>query len=78
MAMVAMEPPVSFDAKGIRDRKAELFSSMPPLKPEDAVRGQYTEGDVKGKQCQAYRSEPNLSDKSATETYASMPTRIAT
>ena len=72
MAMVAMEPPVSFDAKGIRDRKAELFSSMPPLKPEDAVRGQYTAGDVKGKQCQAYRSEPNVSPTSITETYVAM------
>ena len=72
MAMVAMEPPVSFDAKGIRDRKAELFASMPPLKPEDAVRGQYTEGSVKGKEAQAYRTEPNVSPQSTIETYVAM------
>jgi len=72
MAMVAMEPPVSFDAKGIRDRKAELFASMPPLKPEDAVRGQYDAGDVKGKPCKGYRSEPNVSPQSDIETYVAM------
>ncbi len=72
MAMVAMEPPVSFDAKGIRDRKAELFSSMPPLKPRDAVRGQYEAGEVKGKQARAYRSEENVSPQSNAETYVAM------
>ena len=72
MAMVAMEPPVSFDAKGIRDRKAELFSSMPPLKPDDAVRGQYEAGDVKGKTSKAYRSEENVSPQSNIETYVAM------
>ena len=72
MAMVAMEPPVSFDAKGIRDRKAELFSAMPPLTPEDAVRGQYEAGEVGGKAMQAYRSEPNVSPQSNIETYVAM------
>lgn len=72
MAMVAMEPPVSFDAKGIRDRKAELFSSMPPLKPQDAVRGQYGAGEVQGKACNAYREEPNVSPQSNVETYVAM------
>jgi glucose-6-phosphate 1-dehydrogenase len=34
LAMVAMEPPATFDAAGIRNRKAEVFKAMPPLTPE--------------------------------------------
>ena len=72
LAMVAMEPPVSFDANGIRNRKAELFSQMPPLSPQDAVRGQYEAGDVDGKSCQPYRSEPNVAPDSNIETYVAL------
>ncbi len=76
MAMVAMEPPVTFDAKGIRDRKAELFTAMPPLQPQDAVRGQYEAGTVHGKPMQAYRAEPNVSPQSNIETYVAMRVKI--
>ena len=72
MAMVAIDPPVTFDAKGIRDRKAELFTSMPPLKPEDAVRGQYEAGDVHGKAMRAYRAEPDVAPQSNIETYVAL------
>ncbi len=40
LSMVAMEPPVGFDAAAIRDKKAEVFAAMPAIKPERAVRGQ--------------------------------------
>jgi glucose-6-phosphate 1-dehydrogenase len=33
LSMVAMEPPVGFDAASIRDKKAEVFAAMPPLRP---------------------------------------------
>ena len=72
LAMVAMEPPTTFDAVGIRNRKADVFTAMPPLKPEDAVRGQYEAGRIGGKALQAYRSEPDVSPHSATETYVAM------
>ena len=72
LAMVAMEPPTSFDAAGIRNRKADVFAAMPPLTPAQAVRGQYDAGEVKGKAMQAYRSEPNVSPQSAVETYVAL------
>ena len=72
LAMVAMEPPVTFDAVGIRNRKADVFTAMPPLKPEAAVRGQYEAGSIGGKALQAYRSEPNVSPDSTIETYVAM------
>ena len=76
LAMVAMEPPTTFDATGIRNRKAEVFTAMPPLKPEDAVRGQYDAGNVKGVAAQAYRAEPNVSPESNIETYVAMRVEI--
>ncbi len=72
LAMVAMEPPTSFDAAGIRNRKADVFAAMPALKPEDAVRGQYEAGEVKGQAKSAYKSEPNVSAQSNIETYAAL------
>jgi glucose-6-phosphate 1-dehydrogenase len=72
LAMVAMEPPATFDANGIRNRKAEVFAAMPPLRPEAVVRGQYDAGEVAGKKAQAYRAEPKVDPQSNTETYVAM------
>ena len=76
LAMVAMEPPTTFDAVGIRNRKADVFTAMPPLKPADAVRGQYGAGAVKGKPSAAYRDEPDVSRDSTIETYVAMRVEI--
>ncbi len=72
LAMVAMEPPVSFDAKGIRDRKADVFAAMPALTPAQAVRGQYGAGSVKGHDSKPYRDEPDVAAQSDVETYAAL------
>ena len=40
-ALTAMEPPISFDAEAVRDKKAEVIQAIRPLAPardEDAVR----------------------------------------
>ncbi len=76
LAMVAMEPPTTFDAVGIRNRKADVFTAMPPLKPEDAVRGQYGAGSVKGVESKAYRAEADVSHGSKIETYVAMRVEI--
>jgi glucose-6-phosphate 1-dehydrogenase len=76
MSMVAMEPPISFDESAIRNKKAELLRAIPALEPWDAVRGQYGEGEVKGKKVQAYRSEADISPSSNVETYAAVKVEI--
>src|SRR6185312_13473440 len=76
LAMVAMEPPATFDANGIRNRKAEVFANMPALSPHAVVRGQYGAGEVSGKKVKAYRAEPNVDPKSNTETYVAMRVEI--
>jgi glucose-6-phosphate 1-dehydrogenase len=76
LAMVAMEPPANFDAAGIRNRKAEVFAAMPPLRPEDVVRGQYGAGSVRGVDAVAYRAEPQVDPKSDIETYVALRVEI--
>ncbi len=76
VSMVAMEPPVGFDAAEIRSKKAEVFAAMPAAEPGNAVRGQYGPGDVLGKRVQAYRNEPDVAKDSQVETYVAMKLEI--
>jgi glucose-6-phosphate 1-dehydrogenase len=76
LAMVAMEPPVGFDAKSIRDKKGEVFAAMPAVRPQDAVRGQYGPGTVLGAAKRTYRDEPNVAADSNVETYAALKLAI--
>ena len=41
LALVAMEPPTSFDATSVRDEKVKVLRSLRPLDPADSVTGQY-------------------------------------
>ena len=76
LALVAMEPPASSDADAIRNEKYKVFSAIEPPAPGDApqmsVRGQYGAGTIAGEQVVAYRSEPDVSPNSNTETYAAL------
>jgi glucose-6-phosphate 1-dehydrogenase len=80
LALTAMEPPISFDANAVRDKKAEVIEAIRPIKPgralKDAVRGQYDAGTVLGKQVQAYRREPDVAPDSTTETYIACKLKI--
>src|SRR5690606_39669919 len=48
LCMIAMEPPISFQAEEIRNRKVDVMRAIRRLKPEEvhkyAVRGQYGPG----------------------------------
>jgi glucose-6-phosphate 1-dehydrogenase len=80
LAMIAMEPPISFSADEVRDEKSKLLKSIIPLTAEDvqqfAVRGQYAAGMVKDTQVPAYRAEPRVASDSTTETYAALKLNI--
>jgi glucose-6-phosphate 1-dehydrogenase len=76
LSMLAMEPPMGFDAASIRTKKAEVFAAMPAVKPARAVRGQYGAGTVLGKPVNAYRKEPGVTADSNIETYVAMRLEI--
>jgi glucose-6-phosphate 1-dehydrogenase len=73
LALVAMEPPVSFDADHVRDEKVKLLGCIRPLTQQgintDFVRGQYIAGEVNGKKVPGYRQEPKVDSASTTETF---------
>jgi len=63
LALVAMEPPASFDADRVRDEKAKLLRSMHPFRPQE-VEGAFVRGQYEG-----YRREPGVAPESRVETY---------
>ncbi len=73
MTLVAMEPPASIDANGLRDEKVKVLRSLRPLCQgetiKDVVRGQYGAGWVAGEQVAGYRHEQAVAPESPTETY---------
>jgi len=76
LSMVAMEPPVNFDAAQILSKKAEVLAAIPDVAPHQAVRGQYGAGEVLGNPKKPYRDEPNVAENSGVETYVAMRLEI--
>jgi glucose-6-phosphate 1-dehydrogenase len=73
LALVAMEPPATFDADALRDEKVKVLRAISELTPEqvrtDVVRGQYGPGWVQGQAVAGYRGESEVDPESETETY---------
>ncbi len=80
LCLVAMEPPISFDADDIRNKKVDVLRAIRPFRPEEihrvAVRGQYRRGTVLGKAVPGYREESRVAPDSTTETYAAFTFHI--
>jgi len=76
LALVAMEPPHSFNADAVRNEKVKVLASIPvpdvTTVAHTTVRGQYTAGVVDGKPVPGYLEEPNVSPDSKTETYVAL------
>jgi glucose-6-phosphate 1-dehydrogenase len=62
LGFVAMEPPTSLDPKPLGLEREKVFDSMPPLVPENVVRGQYA----------GYREEEGVAPDSDTETFVAI------
>jgi glucose-6-phosphate 1-dehydrogenase len=75
-ALVAMEPPVAFDADTVRDEKQKVFRAIRQIEPSEVanymVRAQYAAGSVAGKKIAGYLQEPDVNSESTTETYAAI------
>jgi glucose-6-phosphate 1-dehydrogenase len=74
--LIAMEPPVTFDARPVHDEKNKVMQAVRPIDPakvdETALRAQYGQGYVNGKRVPGYREEKGVRPDSATETYAAL------
>ncbi|MET0635501.1 MAG: glucose-6-phosphate dehydrogenase [Chitinophagaceae bacterium] len=73
LCMIAMEPPTSFDSNEIRNKKVDVLHAIRKINSDEvhehAVRGQYGQGWLKGKQVPGYREEKSVNPESATETF---------
>ena len=76
LSLVAMEPPLAFDANAVRDEKVKVLRAIRPISDEEVahatVRGQYTKGWVLGEQVPGYREEKDVASGSLTETFAAV------
>ena len=75
-SLVAMEPPVAFDADAVRDEKIKVLRAVRPISRHRvelwAVRAQYVQGMIDGVPEIGYRQEERVAPDSHTETYAAV------
>ncbi len=76
LTVVGMEVPTSFEASEIRAEKLKVLRSISPIRPQDAIFGQYTAWDVAGQRIAGYLEEPGVSPDSTTETYVALKLEI--
>ncbi len=76
LCLIAMEPPISFDSDEVRQKKVDVLRAIRPIAPDqvgqNAVRGQYGAGSIRGERVVPYRSEPGVAPDSSTETFAAV------
>jgi glucose-6-phosphate 1-dehydrogenase len=80
LSLVAMEPPVKFDAHSVRSEKAEVLSAIQTQSEQEAlensVRGQYVAGRIGDNELGDYRKIAEVKPGSTTETYAALKLTI--
>jgi glucose-6-phosphate 1-dehydrogenase len=74
LALVAMEPPSSFDATAVRDEKVKVLRCLRMIAAGDSVTGQYRAGAISGAAVPGYDEE--LGKDSATETFVAIKAHI--
>ena len=80
LALVAMEPPASFEPEDVRNEKAKVLKALRCLEGEavdsQVVRGQYGPGWIDGKEVPGYREEADVHPDSVVETYVAAELRV--
>jgi glucose-6-phosphate 1-dehydrogenase len=80
LSLVAMEPPIRFDAHSVRSEKADVLAAIQPQSEADAlknsVRGQYQGGKIGDTEIRDYGKTEDVKPGSTTETYAALKLTI--
>lgn len=74
LALVAMEPPVSYDATNVRDEKVKVLRSLRKVEHNETVIGQYRAGAIGAQAVPGYDEE--LGKDSNTETFVAIKAHI--
>jgi glucose-6-phosphate 1-dehydrogenase len=76
LSLMAMEPPVAFQADAVRDEKLKVLRAIRRFSAAEmhdyAVRGQYGPGTVNGAAVPGYREEPDVDPGSDVPTWAAI------
>ena len=67
VGFLAMEPPSDLYWESVRNEVGDVFRAIPPLRPEDVVRGQFV----------GYRQEPGVAPHSQMETFAAVRLQVS-
>ncbi len=70
VSLVAMEPPVSFDASALRNEKVKVLSAIHPMKDEEVLRRTVLA------QYKGYREEEGVNKDSRTPSYAAVRLQV--
>ena len=81
LSLVAMEPPIAFEADALRDEKVRVLRAIDPAWTDarvrgNVVRGQYTEGWVADAKVPGYTAEPEVGARSSVETFVALKVEI--
>jgi glucose-6-phosphate 1-dehydrogenase len=80
LSLVAMEPPIRFDAHSVRTEKADVLAAIQIQTEEEAlrnsVRGQYQGGKIGDTVIEDYCKTEDVKSGSTTETYAALKLTI--
>ena len=80
LSLVAMEPPIRFDAHSVRTEKADVLAAIQTQSEAEAlqnsVRGQYQGGKIGDTVIEDYRKTEDVKPGSTTETYAALKLTI--
>ena len=74
VAMLAMEPPTSFDATAVRDEKVKVLRALRKVSAAETVTGQYRSGAISGEAVPGYDDE--LGKDSGTETFTAIKAHV--
>ncbi|RKF21052.1 glucose-6-phosphate dehydrogenase [Altericroceibacterium spongiae] len=74
LALVAMEPPTSFAASGVRDEKVKVLRALRDISANETVTGQYRGGAVNSQIVPGYDDE--LGRNSSTETFVALKAHV--
>lgn len=80
LCLVALEPPVAFEADAVRDEKVKVLRSLRRMSVEEVpakvVRGRYLAGAISGSKVPGYLAESGVSPDSTTDTYVALEMTI--
>ncbi|HUG49102.1 MAG TPA: glucose-6-phosphate dehydrogenase [Candidatus Limnocylindria bacterium] len=81
LTLVAMEPPIAFEADALRDEKVRVLRAIDPRWTDararaSVVRGQYTAGWVGDKPVPGYREEEEVDPQSKVESFVALKLEV--